>query len=419
MPYQKICIPFLLKPTLRKKKNLFNIKRWIKKKKQKLSTPSEVNPEQKKKQKLSKSQVMASPSSLSEKDMQEAMKKQNEAAMFLAGKVISALDRNSNFVFSPASINTVVTMMTPGSDEHNAVFSEIATLVFADGSTKGGPKISVINRIWVEQSLPFDSSLKDLLEKFFKATFAQVDFRFKAGQVRRELNKWASDHSNGLIRDLLPPGSVKSETVQVYGNALYFKGAWENKFDKSLTKGNKFHLLDGKQVRVPFMRSYKSQYIKAYDGFKVLGLPYQQGHDDTKRKFSMYFYLPDKNDGLDSLLKEMVSTPGFVDSHIPRYKVEVADFRIPKFNISFMFFTLDFPELDSLSLYHKACVEIDEDGAKAAAVTFGMKETGTGFHMEKMIDFVADHPFLFLIREDKTGTILFHGQIFDPSRKSN
>lgn len=149
------------------------------KKKQKLSTPSEVNPEQKKKQKLSKSQVMASPSSLSEKDMQEAMKKQNEAAMFLAGKVISALGRNSNFVFSPASINTVVTMMTPGSDERNAVFSEIATLVFADGSTKGGPKISVINGIWVEQSLPFDSSLKDLLEKFFKATFAQVDFRFK------------------------------------------------------------------------------------------------------------------------------------------------------------------------------------------------------------------------------------------------
>ncbi|CAE5962315.1 unnamed protein product [Arabidopsis arenosa] len=144
-----------------------------------------------------------------------------------------------------------------------------------------------------------------------------------------------------------------------------------------------------------------------------------KGHDDTKRKFSMYFYLPDKNDGLDSLLKEMVSTPGFVDSHIPRYRVEVADFRIPKFNISFMFSTLDFPELDSLSLYHKACVKIDEDGAEAAAVTFGMMETGTGFHMEKRIDFVADHPFLFLIREDKTGTILFLGQIFDPSRKSN
>lgn len=157
-----------------------------KKRKQKLSTssetagtsPSKINSEKKKKQKLSKSHVMASPS-LSEKDMVEAMKKQNEAAMFLAGKVISALDRNSNFVFSPASINTVVTMTTPGSDERNAVFSEIATLVFADGSTKGGPKISAINGIWVEQSLPFDSSLKDLLEKFFKATFAQVDFRFK------------------------------------------------------------------------------------------------------------------------------------------------------------------------------------------------------------------------------------------------
>ncbi|KAG7658274.1 Serpin superfamily [Arabidopsis suecica] len=116
-------------------------------------------------------------------------------------------------------------------------------------------------------------------------------FVLKAVQVRQELNKWASDHTNGLIIDLLPRGSVKSETVQVYGNALYFKGAWENKFDKSSTKDNEFH--QGKEVHVPFMRSYESQYIMACDGFKVLGLPYQQGLDNTKRKFSIYFYLPD------------------------------------------------------------------------------------------------------------------------------
>ncbi|KAL9860896.1 putative Serpin family protein [Arabidopsis thaliana] len=98
-------------------------------------------------------------------------------------------------------------------------------------------------------------------------------FVLKAVQVRQELNKWASDHTNGLIIDLLPRGSVKSETVQ------------------SSTKDNEFH--QGKEVHVPFMRSYESQYIMACDGFKVLGLPYQQGLDDTKRKFSIYFYLPD------------------------------------------------------------------------------------------------------------------------------
>lgn len=111
-------------------------------------------------------------------------------------------------------------------------------------------------------------------------------FILKAEEVRIELNKWASDHTNGLIRDILPPGFVTSKSVKVCGNALYFKGAWEKKFDKSLTKDKMFHLLVGKPVRVPFMSSHKDQYIKAYDGFKVLGLPYRQGrNDDTNRKF--------------------------------------------------------------------------------------------------------------------------------------
>ncbi|XP_019083691.1 PREDICTED: serpin-Z1-like [Camelina sativa] len=298
------------------------------------------------------------------------------------------------------------------SDELKAVFSEIATVVFADGSASGGPKISSINGVWVEKTLPFDHSLKDLMEKSFKATYAPVDFRFKAEQVRKEVNSWASDHTNGLIKDLLPPRSVTHKTMEIYGNALYFKGAWAKKFQKSCTMENEFHLVNGSSVSVPFMRSGGKQYVSAYNGFKVVRLPYRQGHDDTNRKFSMYFYLPDKKDGLDELVKKMSSTPGFVDNHIPRHKVKVSDFRIPKFNISFMF---EAP--GDVSMYHKACVEIDEEGATAAAATCYAVQIS--YRIYTMIDFVADHPFLFLIREDKTGTILFAGQIFDPSKKSS
>ncbi|CAF1836217.1 hypothetical protein Bca4012_030622 [Brassica carinata] len=185
------------------------------------------------------------------------MKKLNDTALVLTSKAIDADARNSNFVFSPASISAALTMMavTNGthSDELNAVYKEIATVVLADDSASGGPKISAVNG---------------------------------AEEVRIELNKWASDHTNGLIRDILPPGFVTSKSVKVCGNALYFKGAWEKKFDMSLTKDKMFHLLVGKPVRVPFMSSHKDQYIKAYDGFKVLGLPYRQGrNDDTNRKF--------------------------------------------------------------------------------------------------------------------------------------
>ncbi|CAA7053820.1 unnamed protein product [Microthlaspi erraticum] len=354
------------------------------------------------------------------------MKTQNDAALALTRKIVISEARHSNFVFSPASISAALTMMAAGngsgSEELNAVYSEIATVVFADGSASGGPKISAVNGVWVEQSLPLDHSLKDLFENVFKATFAQVDFKSKAEKVRKELNNWASAHTNGLIRDILPPGSVNSLTKQVYGNALYFKGFWKDKFNKSLTKEEEFHLLKGKPVRVPFMRSYDRQYIGVYDGFKVLGLPYRQGRDDdgTNRKFSMYFYLPDKKDGLDNLLEEMTSTPGFLDSHIPKYKVLVGDFRIPKFKFSFMFEASRALEGEVLvEMYHKARVEIDEEGAEAAAVTFFGQKVGLSLFKPpppKRIDFVADHPFLFLIREDKTGTVLFAGQIYDPSK---
>lgn len=142
---------------------------------------------------LSTSEI-ASPS-LSKIDVGEAMKKQNDVAMFLAGKVISAVARNTNFVFSPPSINVVLTMLAASDetlrssifsvlrsssiDELNAVFREIASVVLADGSASGGPKISAVNGVWIEQSLSVKPSLKDLFENFFKAAFSLVDFRFK------------------------------------------------------------------------------------------------------------------------------------------------------------------------------------------------------------------------------------------------
>ncbi|KAG7552557.1 Serpin superfamily [Arabidopsis thaliana x Arabidopsis arenosa] len=370
-------------------------------------------------------------------DVKGAMNKQNDVALFLAGKVISAVAKNSNFVFSPASINSVLTMTAATTDieklrsfilsflrsssteELNAVFSEIASVVLVDGSKRGGPKIAAVNGVWIEQSLSCSPESKDLFENFFKATYAQVDFLHKAEEVRGEVNSWASRHTNGLIKELLPSGSVTDETIQIYGNALYFKGAWEKKFDKSMTKHKPFHLLNGTTVSVPFMRSYKDQYIKAYDGFKVLSLPYRQGDDDTNRNFSMYFYLPDKKGELDNLLERITSIPGFLDNHIPRERVKVGEFRIPKFKIDFGFEILKvFNDFDpNVAFYQKALIEIDEEGTEAAAAT-ALRGMGCKY-IPKMIDFVADHPFLFLIREDITGTVLFAGQIFDPSKSSS
>ncbi|KAJ4870114.1 putative non-inhibitory serpin-Z5 [Raphanus sativus] len=356
-------------------------------------------------QKLCRSSGTIASPFLSKNDLQIAMKKQNDSDLVLTGKVIASEARNSNFVFSPASLNSVLTMAAgmSASEERKAVFNETATVAFADGKANGGPKITALNGVWVEQSLPVDHSYKDLMENVFKATFTQVDFRTKAEQVRQELNKWTSDQTNGLIKDLLPPGSVGSKTVKVYGNALYFKGAWEDKFSKSKTRDREFHLLnDASRLSV----------------CAVLKLPFQQGVD-IKRSFSMYFYLPDEKDGLDNLVKKMTSTPGFVDNYNPKCRVTLGDFAVPKFKISFGFEASEAFEgiLVSDAIYHKACVEVDEEGAEAAAATV-LVMTRCRSIPRNRVDFVADHPFLFLIREDTTGTVLFAGQIFDPSQSS-
>ncbi|KAF3502170.1 hypothetical protein F2Q69_00040918 [Brassica cretica] len=266
-------------------------------------------------------------------------------------------------------------------EELNAVFGEICSVVLADGSASGGPKIAALNGVWIDQSLSVDSSWQDLIVNFFKAEFAQVDFstNTKAEIVRMEVNAWALRHTNNLIKDLLPQGSVTSQTQWIYGNALYFKGSWEKKFDSYLTKNKPFHLVKGESVSVPFMSSHNNQYVKAYDDFKVLRLDYQQGRDDADRKFSI----------------------------IPKFKIEFG------FEASKAF---DDFELN-VSLYQKAFIEIDEVGTEAAAATALRKSTG-GCRpiVRKMIDFVADHPFLFMIREDRTGIVMFVGQIFDPSK---
>ncbi|KAF2558728.1 hypothetical protein F2Q68_00014641 [Brassica cretica] len=301
--------------------------------------------------------------------------------------------------FKPKSITSTTTMrffikqasltLAASGPDGSSVSNEILSFLRSSSTHELNAVFSKLVSVPLRQRWTKDH---DLFENVFKAAFDGVDFLTNAEKVRIELNKWAEDHTNGLIKDLLPAGSVSSQTGCVFGNALYFKGAWEVPFDKSYTKDKEFQLLSGTSVSVPFMSSYKNQYIKAYDGFKVLRIPYRQGNDvDTNRSFP-YRQVVDATNGSFSI--------------------------IPKFKIAY---GLDGQDLGlrSMALYHKACVEIDEEGAKAAAATF-VVSCGCARYMEppKRIDFVADHPFLFLIREDKTGTVLFVGQIKDPSNKS-
>ncbi|KAJ6679200.1 SERINE PROTEASE INHIBITOR SERPIN [Salix purpurea] len=388
-------------------------------------------------------------------DLRESIGNQTDVALTLSKQILLTESNNSNLVFSPLSIQVLLSLIASGSkgptldqllsflkskssDHLRSFSSDLLAVVFTDGSASGGPRLKFANGVWVDNSLSLKPSFKQVVDNTYRAATNQVDFQTKAVEVTNEVNTWAEKETTGLIKEVLPSGSVDRTTRLILTNALYFKGAWNEKFDASTTKDDDFYLLNGGSVRVPFMTSKKKQFVCDFDGFKVLALPYKQGED--KRKFSMYFYLPDAKDGLQALVEKVASESGFLDRHLPQKQVKVDDLRIPRFKISFGFEAskalkglglvspfskeADLTEMvDSSagqglcvsSIFHKSFIEVNEEGTEAAAASAGVVAL-RGLSFPTKIDFVADHPFLFLIREDMTGVVMFVGHVLDPSQ---
>ncbi|KAM0013396.1 putative Serpin family protein [Helianthus debilis subsp. tardiflorus] len=247
---------------------------------------------------------------------------------------------------------------------------------------------------WISQN----GSLLKLQNLVFNMWLIYVFFLLtKAVEVARKVNSWAKKETNGLIKEVITAkevkNGVKNGTLLILANAIYFKGTWSHQFNTSLTEEGDFHLLNGNKVKVPFMTNNEiNQFVHEYGDFEVLGLPYSHGQD--KRKFTMYFYLSDAKNRLPSLINKIGSTSNFFDHHIPREKVRVGEFFIPKFKIEFGFEASDmlkklglvlafkvgdrFTEmidspigkgLYASTIEQKSLVEVNEEGTKAAAVT--------------------------------------------------
>jgi len=388
-------------------------------------------------------------------DLRESITNQTNVSLSIANHLFSKQShQDKNIVLSPLSLQVVLSIIAAGSegptqqqvldflqskstDHLNSFASQLVSVVLSDASPAGGPLLSFVDSVWVQQTLSLLPSFKEIVSNDYKANLSSVDFINKAVEVTQEVNLWAEKETNGLIKEILPPDSVNSQTRLVFANALYFKGAWIEKFDALKTEDYDFHLLNGSSVKVPFMTSKKKQFIRAFDGFKVLGLPYKQGGD--KRQFSMYIFLPDEKDGLSTLVEKVASESELLAHKLPLEKVEVGEFRIPKFKISFGLETSDILKelgvvlpfsgggltklVDSTvtgqnlyvsDIFHKSFIEVNEEGTEAAAATAATVLLRGIMSAPTRLDFVADRPFLFMIREDLTGTIIFVGQVLNP-----
>ncbi|GFP83143.1 serpin-zx [Phtheirospermum japonicum] len=343
--------------------------------------------------------------------LRESIAKQTDFSLSLAQHVISTVAKDTNFVFSPLSMHVVLCMVAAGSsgptrvqflgylksmsvEELNSLSSQVATLLLADGGPLGGPRLSFADGVWVDQSLTLKPAFKEIVENEYKAASNHVDFENKAYEVREEVYAWAEKETNGLIKDLLPSGSVNSLTKLILANALYFKGAWVDKFDASLTKDDDFFLSNGTSVRVPFMSSWERQSMHAFDGFKVLRLPYEQG-DDNRRDFRVPKFKI--NFGFEAT--KVLQGQGLVLPFSPGGLTEMVEngegLKISRF-------------------FHKSCIEVDEQGTEAAAASACVIDEEYCLIEEEVVDFVADHPFLFVVREDVSGAVLFVGQVLNP-----
>ncbi|KAJ8751787.1 hypothetical protein K2173_025973 [Erythroxylum novogranatense] len=382
-------------------------------------------------------------------------KSDTKFSLDMAAHILSIeVEKGSNFLFSPLSFHSMLSLIALGSkgstleqllsylgsqsvNELISSASETLSSVLSPSTgSNGGPVVSFVNGAWIRHGLHFKPSFKELVSGIYHATVQEVDFVINKGNnVVNEVNSWAESASNGLIKDLLPQGSLESDTALVLANALYFKGAWDRRFDESKTQHKEFYLLDGQIVQVPFMtiRSDHKNLYGSYDGYKVLQLPYQSGLDNMR--FSMYFFLPDARDGLAALVEKLRSNPKAFDGPLSLREENLRLFWVPRFKFAFNFeasktmqelgLELPFKDTGELSemvdsawppvlskLFHKAYIEVNEEGTEAAVSTCSQYRLRCG--RLGAPTFVADHPFIFIIKEENSGLLLFIGAVLDP-----
>lgn len=379
-------------------------------------------------------------------DFQPLVEGNTDFALDLFGRLCEE-SGNGNVMFSPYSISVALAMtwagaeggtasqmaemlgFAPGASGVHEGFSRIGTML--DGEERdalGEPiELSIANALWVETSFPLLDGYVDLVATHYGAEARNVDFRGSPDDQRLLMNDWVSDRTNDRIRDLLGPGTVTEATRVILTNAVYFKGTWGTEFDSDQTIDGVFTTMQGASVTVPLMhRTGDMRYSEGF-GCRALSLPYSDGAS------SMLLILPDGDiAGFEQTLDRETLTgigTGLHEAEValamPRFEFTASyglEQALADLGMTDAFDPLlaDFSgmtggrDLFVSAVIHKAFVKVDESGTEAAAAT-GVVMALTAMPSDQPVRFVLDRPFLFLVMDDLTGTVLFMGRVADPS----
>jgi len=298
-------------------------------------------------------------------------------------------------------------------------------------------QLNLVNAIWSRIGYPFLSSYLDIIALNYDAGILALDFVQKPEGSRQVINRWVEKQTNEKIVDLLPIGSITPDTALVLTNAIYFRGSWFSKFDESATVSGDFTRLDGSTAAPQMMHQRLDTRIYQGANYDALGFPYASPRFEEwqyPEELSMLFIVP--HEGQFAAVEEGLDR-GTIDMIVSSLQVKEVDLSLPKFSYEFKVrcksIMINLGMVDAFipsaadfsgmvdpanskpwiaEIYHKAFVAIDEQGTEAAAAT-AVVMTDTA--VPQPIVFSVDKPFIFLIRDDITGLILFMGRVLDPT----
>lgn len=294
----------------------------------------------------------------------------------------------------------------------------------------GKTELHIGSRLFVERSFALAAPFREQTKSGYGAGVGLQNFEHASEQSRQDINRWVSDQTKQRITDLLPEGSITPLTRMVLTNAIYFKGSWATEFPKGATRDAPFHAPTG-SVNVPTMHRKSDMRYEENDEVSLVELPYKNSD------LALLVALPTENTTLATVVRELT------DEKLARWarSLETRELllALPKFEFRWgrsvkkdlqgmgvrKAFTEDAdfsamnasgtPELFVDDVFHKGFVLVDEVGTEAAAATAVVMRTKSA--MKRTLELHVDRPFLFFVRNVKTGDVLFAGRVSNPKRQ--
>ncbi|MFH1231262.1 MAG: serpin family protein [Planctomycetota bacterium] len=355
--------------------------------------------------------------------------------------------KDDNIFFSPYSISSALAMTYAGARGNtetqmaqtlhsklgqgllHPLFAKLNKDLAAD-KTKGY-QLNIANALWGQQGYKFLPAFLALIEKSYGAGIKEVDFSKDTEGARKTINAWVEKETQDKIKDLIKAGGLNNLTRLVLTNAIYFKGDWNFEFNKKMTGQDSFTLLKGGKIKTPLMYQRQNFKYAEMEDAQIIELPYV-----VSSTMSMVIFLPKKADGFTNFektfdLKNIEQWMSKLDRkkvnvYLPKFKMdfgcELNEIlgslgMVDAFNGSkadFSGISAEKPGLSISKVIHKAFVDVNEEGTEAAAATAIGMSVGCATPPPKEIEFRADRPFIFMIRDMRSGSILFIGRVMDP-----